>query len=335
MADIVTSLTLQYKVRLISTMAQPLRLIFAGSGEFGLPTLKALRAAGHDLLLVVSQPDRPAGRGRKTVPTPIAQYAIESNLPLLRTDNINAESLPAADLLVVIAFGQKIAAAVYNAPRLNSINLHASILPKYRGAAPINWTILRGEAIAGNSIIRLADKMDAGAIVAQSRLPIGEVETAGELHDRLAEDGAPLLLSAVAALADGSAVECEQDHARSTLAPKLSRAQTHLDFANTPAAELALKVRGLYPWPGCRVRLTDAEGTEKARATLVRAHAGTGEGPRWHPGDITIHGAISLGDGSNSLEIIELQPEGRTPMSLASYKNGHPWMAGMHVESIV
>jgi methionyl-tRNA formyltransferase len=198
--------------------------------------------------------------------------------------------------------------------------------------------MLRGETVAGNSIIRLAEKMDAGAILAQSQLTIGELETAGELHDRLAEDGAPLVLSTLAALAAGpagTAIERPQDDTKATLAPKLSRSQTQLDFANIPAAELALKIRGLYPWPGCRIRLTDAVGGEKARATLVRVRVATGEGPRWHPGDITTRGTISVGDGAQSLEIIELQPEGRTPMSLASYKNGHPWMAGMHVESIV
>src|SRR5438477_9811879 len=115
-----------------------LKIIFSGAGEFGVPTLHAIRDAGHELVLVVSQPDRPAGRGRKLTPTPIAQFAIEHNLPLLRTGNINTEQVPAADVMVVIAFGQKIAPHVVDHPRLGSINLHASILPKYRGAAPIN-----------------------------------------------------------------------------------------------------------------------------------------------------------------------------------------------------
>src|SRR4051812_30100083 len=192
-------------------MSTPLNIIFAGSGEFGLPTLRALRDAGHEIVQIFSQPDRPAGRGRKLTPTPIAQFAIEQNLPLIRTANINTESLPQADVMVVIAFGQKLADQVVNHPRLGSVNLHASRLPKYRGAAPINAAILAGETVAGNSIIRLAQKMDAGAVLAQSSIPIGELETAGELHDRLAQDGAPLMLSVLQSLTNGSAIETPQD----------------------------------------------------------------------------------------------------------------------------
>src|SRR5689334_18777973 len=153
-----------------------LQLIFAGAGEFGLPTLEALVNAGHQIGLVVSQPDRPAGRGRKLTPTPIAQFALDRGLPLERTDDINALPLPPADVMVVIAFGQKIAANVVNHPRLGSVNLHSSRLPKYRGAAPINAAILAGENITGNSIIRLAQKMDAGAVLGQSSIEIGELE---------------------------------------------------------------------------------------------------------------------------------------------------------------
>ncbi len=172
-----------------------MRIIFAGSGEFGLPTLRAILGAGHEVVQVVSQPDRPAGRGRGLSPTPVAAEAIAAGLPLLRTPDINQEplneALPPADVMVVIAFGQKIADSVVNHPRLGSVNLHASRLPKHRGAAPINAAILSGDPVAGNSIIRLARKMDAGAVLAESALDVGELETAGELHDRLATDGAP------------------------------------------------------------------------------------------------------------------------------------------------
>ena len=144
-------------------MSNNLRILFAGSGEFGLPALRLLRQSGHELVHIITQPDRPSGRGRHTLPTPVAQWALDNNLPLLRTANINAESLPPADLLVVIAFGQKISPAVTAHPTLGSINLHASLLPKYRGAAPINWAIARGETVTGNSVIRLAPKMVFGS----------------------------------------------------------------------------------------------------------------------------------------------------------------------------
>src|SRR5688572_16462968 len=144
----------------------PLRIIFAGSGEVGIPTLRWLvEHSAHDVVQVVSQPNRPAGRGRKLTANPIAQFALDRSLSLVRTAHICAEPLSPADLLMVIAFGQKIAERQIRHARLGSINLHASLLPKCRGAAPINWTILRGEPVTGNSIIRLADRMDTGAVL--------------------------------------------------------------------------------------------------------------------------------------------------------------------------
>jgi methionyl-tRNA formyltransferase len=309
-----------------------LDIIFAGAGEFGLSSLNALTNAGHRIVQVISQPDRPAGRGRKLTPTPIAQYALDNNLPLIRTDNINTETLPPADLLVVIAFGQKIAEHTVHHARLGAVNLHSSRLPKFRGAAPINAAILAGETITGNSVIRLAQKMDAGAIVGQSELPIGELETAGELHDRLAQDGARLLLDVCEKLATGTATETEQDHAQARLAKKLSRESTRIDWSK-PAKEIAIQIRGLYPWPGCRVQLMDGEKVVD-RLTLVRARSGRAEGPpcRRAPGTIALDGTINTGDGA--LEIVEVQPEGKRPMPLAAYRNGHPWDPGMRLESI-
>src|SRR4051812_30281307 len=166
------------------------RIIFAGSGEFGLPSLRALLDGGFHLVQVVTQPDRPAGRGRALTPTPIGAFAAERNLPLLKTGDINTETLAAADLMVVIAFGQKIAPQVVDHARLGSINLHASLLPKHRGAAPINWAIISGDTVTGNSVIRLAQKMDAGAILGQSEVEIGELETAGGAEDRRGGGGA-------------------------------------------------------------------------------------------------------------------------------------------------
>lgn len=310
----------------------PLRIIFAGSGEFGLPTLEALLKSGHEIVRVVSQPDRPAGRGRETTPTPISRRAADVGLPLLRTGDINREMLPDADVMVVIAFGQKIADAVVHRPRLGSVNLHASRLPRYRGAAPINWAIIRGETTTGNSVIRLARRMDAGAVLGQSELAIGELETAGELHDRLAADGAVLVPRVLVSIADGSACAVEQDESQATIAPKLARDDSRLDWTR-PAAELARRVRGLYPWPGCRVRVCDAEGAEVGRLRLVRARGvADDEGPRWTPGEIMASGVVQAGDGA--LEIVECQPEGKRPMPLADYRRGHRWHAGLRLESV-
>ena len=318
----------------MTTMPPPLTLIFAGSGEFGLPTLRALLDAGHSVVQVVSQPDRPAGRGRGLTPTPVAAFALDRGLPLLRTADINREALPPADLMVVIAFGQKIAEHQVRHARLGSINLHASRLPKYRGAAPINSAILGGERATGNSVIRLAPRMDAGAVLGQSELEIGELETAGELHDRLAADGAVLVPRVVRELAEGRAVEVAQDESLATIAPKLSRETAKLDWSQ-PAADVARRIRGLSPWPGCRVGVCDAAGGELARLRLVRARphpTADDEGGRWHPGEVTAAGFVQAGDGP--VEVVEVQPDGKRPMSLADYRRGHRWQAGLMLKAV-
>ncbi|HWP41119.1 MAG TPA: methionyl-tRNA formyltransferase [Tepidisphaeraceae bacterium] len=311
-------------------MADPLKLIFAGSGEFAIPTLQALADSDrHQIVLVVSQPDRPAGRGRRLTPTPVSRLAIERNLPLLRTEDINREPLPPADLLIVIAFGQKIAPHQVQHPRLGAINLHGSLLPRFRGAAPVNAAILAGEKITGNSVIRLVQRMDAGPILAQSQLAIGELETAGELHDRLAADGARLVVDTIDKLATGQVCERPQDESQASRAPRLSRASARIDWTS-PAEQIARQIRGLYPWPGCHVRLEDEspERRQIARLTLVRARPVEGSGP---PGLILPSGAVAAGTGA--VEILEVQPEGKRPMPLSAFRNGHPWHAGMRLES--
>jgi methionyl-tRNA formyltransferase len=304
-----------------------MKIIFAGSGEFGLPTLRALLDSGHEVACVVSQPDRPAGRGRHLTPTPISRVALECNLPLRKAADINREALPDADLMIVIAFGQKIAPHIATHARLGAVNLHGSLLPKFRGAAPVNAAILAGETTTGNSIIRLAQKMDAGAILAQSLIAIGELETAGELHDRLAVVGAPLMLETIAKLERGEAMETHQDESLSSRAPKLSRESAQIDWTQR-AESIARQVRGMYPWPGCHVRLVDENAHDRARITLVRARPALGDG---EPGVVLAEGTVAAGDGA--VEVVELQPEGKRPMSLAAFRNGHPWHAGMRLES--
>lgn len=308
-----------------------LDIIFAGSGAFGVPSLHALLGSGHRVVQVISQPDRPAGRGRALLPTPISELAVERGLSLLRTPDINREALPPADVMLVIAFGQKIAPHIVHHPRLGSINLHGSVLPRYRGAAPINWAIIRGESSSGNSVIRVAPRMDAGEVLGTSRLPIGELETAGELHDRLSADGPELVLKVLDDLAAGRAAEQAQDESLATAAPKLRRESTRLDWSR-PARELGWQIRGMYPWPGCHVELCDAQGNPLRRLRLVRARPADDEGPRWRPGEIQTDGAVHTGEGA--LQIVEVQPDGGVPMPLGDYRRGHPWMAGMQLRSV-
>jgi methionyl-tRNA formyltransferase len=308
-----------------------LDIIFAGSGEFGLPTLRALFEAGHKIVGVYTQPDRPAGRGRQLAATSIAQAAEKMGMAVTRTDDLNSISpLPSADLMVVIAFGQKISQSVANHPRLGSVNLHASLLPKFRGAAPINWAILSGEKITGNSVIRLAQRMDAGPILGQSQLAIGETETAGELHDRLAIDGAGLVCRVATELAGGTATEQQQDESAATVAPKLSRETAKLDWSAS-AEEVARRINGLSPWPGCRVRLLDLAGTEISQLALLRAKAVYGP-PAVSPGLVTESGTIAAGRGS--VEVLEVQPAGKRPMLLADFQRGHRWSAGLTLQSV-
>lgn len=309
-----------------------MKILFAGAGEFGAPTLRRLVDAGASVVRVYSQPDRPAGRGKKLTPSPLAQVGLDLGLDVVRTPSINMEAdLPDSDAMVVIAFGQKIAPHVVQEPKFGAINLHASLLPKYRGAAPINWALIEGETTVGNSIIRLAQKMDAGAVLGQSSLPVGELETAGEVHDRLAIHGAALVERVLVELREGRAVETEQEHDKATLAPKLSREQTQLDWSQ-PAVMLCRAILGLYPWPGCRVRLIDELQKEVARLTLVRARVI--ERPRnGFVGIIDEHGHVGAGD--HMIDIVSLQPEGKRPMTLKEFRNGHRWEAGMRLESIL
>lgn len=315
-----------------------LNILFAGSGAFGIPSLRHLLDRGATITHVYTQPAKPAGRGHKLTPTPVGQFAVERGLPLTETADINALSLPRSDLLVVIAFGQKLSPAVVQHARLGAINLHASRLPKYRGAAPINWAVISGEKTAGNSVIRLAQSMDAGAVLAMSDLPVGELETAGELHDRLSLDGAELVARVVAQLRDGTATPLEQDHALATKAPKLSRDMSIIDFSRD-ASSIANQIRGMHPWPACRVRLVDDGGDELDRLTLIRAKPATlyVETPEsCAPGEILSDFSIACGRGT--LDIVDVHPDSRQPIPLIAYRaaerHRNSWRPGVRLESV-
>lgn len=308
-----------------------LRILFAGSGAFGVPSLQRLLERGAEIVHVYTQPSKPAGRGNKLTPTPIGAFAASRSLPVSETQDINAIKLPAADLLVVIAFGQKLAPQIISHPRLGAINLHASRLPRYRGAAPINWAIISGDTTAGNSVIRLAQTMDAGAVLAMSELQIGELETAGELHDRLSEDGANLIEQVAVQLHNGTAQPIEQDHALATKAPKLSREKSAIDFG-TDAKAIACQIRGMHPWPGCRVKLLSAANAPIDTFTLIRARAIDAHSSSAAPGSLDANLNVACGNGA--LELVEIQPDGKKPMGFASYRNGRRLEPGMRLESL-
>lgn len=303
-----------------------MRLVFMGSGAFGLPTARAL-ADHHEIALVVSQPDRAAGRGRQLRPTPISEWALEAGLELDRPGDVNQpeprERIRAAapDALVVIAFGQKLGPELLDG--LPAFNLHASLLPAYRGAAPINRAMMDGHPRTGVSVIGLAQRMDAGLVYARAGCDIEPEETAGELHDRLAELGPATMLEVLERLAAGTLEGEAQDEECVTQAPKLSRAEATVRF-DQPAEAARARVHGLTPWPGCDV---DYAGT-RLRLLRVRAVAR----PDAEPGVIASDGAIGCSEGA--LEPLEVQPAGRKPMDFAAWLRGHPIEPGARAEAI-
>jgi methionyl-tRNA formyltransferase len=303
-----------------------MNLVYLGSGEFGVPCLNALKASGHNLCLIVTQPASPAGRGRKPQPTPVAQWAEEHGVSFVETENVNTPEVVRRivacrpDVIVVIAFGQKIGKEVVALPPKGAINVHASLLPKYRGAAPINWAIIRGETQTGISIITLADKIDAGDILAQARTGIGPQETAGELHDRLAHLAAPLLLETLAALEAGTATYTKQNDAEATFAPKLRKSDGFLDF-HEPAEVLACKIRGLTPWPGAAACFTSAQTQKSTRVVLASAEVVPGSGATQLPvGTFDQERAMVCGEGRLSLQ--KIKPAGSGLMSFHAFVNG-------------
>ncbi|MCG3178229.1 MAG: Methionyl-tRNA formyltransferase [Phycisphaerae bacterium] len=303
-----------------------MKVAFLGSDDFALPTLDALAdCPRHALVGVVSQPDRPAGRGRHLTPTPVADWATAHGLPLIKPDSINAPGALTtlagwgADIGVVIAYGQKLGEAVMAGFPHRCVNLHSSLLPRYRGAAPISWAVINGETETGLTVFRLVEKMDAGPIVYQSRTPLDPTETAGELRQRLAGMGPDAILATLDAVADGSARFVEQDHSLASPAPKLHKSDGAIDWRQ-PAAVVASRIRGLYPWPGARAELVTHRGRAE-EVVLVRAVASAGEGgPAVEPG--TVAEDLTVAAALGRVKLLEVKPAGRKEMSFADFARG-------------
>ncbi|RMH13844.1 MAG: methionyl-tRNA formyltransferase [Planctomycetota bacterium] len=301
-----------------------MRIVFFGSGAFGLPTIEML-AREHELVRVISQPDRKAGRGGRLTPTPISQWALENGLSdrLDRPDSINTPATVEhvrsldAEVWVVIAYGQKLSGTLL-ANRF-AINLHASLLPRWRGAAPINAAILAGDTVTGNSVITLADRMDAGLVLGQSQRPIDPELTAGELHDLLAADGPDLVRRVLVSHETDTLTPVPQDESRVTRAPKLSRRDAWIDLTR-PAEEVRRRVHGLTPWPGVGVRL----GNHEVKLLRVKAETIDPQSERRATGGAVIdveQGLFACAQGS-AIRIIELQPAGKRAMTWEQFVRG-------------
>jgi len=309
-----------------------MRIVYLGSGEFGLPTLKALCEA-HDVRLVITQPDRPAGRKRHMTPTPIGAFAAERGIALLKPARVNTEEILEAvrgaepEANVVVAFGQKVGDPLIESPTHGAVatmNLHGSLLPKYRGAAPINWAMVRGETVTGNTIFSLVEKMDAGDVLGMQSTPIDPNETAGELHDRLAAMGPSLVLETLRDLEAGRVRPERQDHDAATLAPKLSRADGVVDFARS-AAEVRCRVHGLTPWPGVSVWWAASPIAARHRLLLrrVSSREDGAAGAGAEPGVLLDAEAGEVSTGRGVVRMVEVQPPGKRVMSWADFVHGH------------
>ena len=302
-----------------------MRILFMGTPDFAVPSLEALAAAGHQLVGAFSQPDKPKNRGMKLQLTPVKVCAQGLGVPVFQPaklrDGTALETIRQLDpeLIVVAAYGRILPQEILDYPKFGCINVHSSLLPKYRGAAPIHWAILNGDQETGVTIMHMALALDAGDIIAQRATPIDPNETVEELHDRLAQLGAQLLVDTVAEIAAGTAGRTPQAEDQVTLAPMLSRALSPMDFTR-PARALHDQVRGLIPWPAA---VTELGGVRcKILATTVLDET-TGKAP----------GSVIAADkkglklacgGGTVLRIDRLQADGGKRLAAADYLRGHP-----------
>lgn len=301
-----------------------MKVLFWGTPAFALPALRALAEEGHDVVGVVTQPDRPAGRGRAIAFSPVKQEALEEGIPVLQPERPRGDEFMAQlralepDVSIVVAYGQILRPEVLELPRLGSLNIHASLLPELRGAAPIQWAIIRGHETSGVSIMRMEAGLDSGPVLLQAEEPIAPEESASELASRLAEIGAEAMIEALLLLESGDSTETPQDHARATYAPKLERGMARVDWTR-PAPELARLIRGLDDHPGAWSPL---EGRGPVKLFRPVAHAGDGAGAPGEVLEADAQDGIVVACGEGALRLREVQPEGKRRMHAAEWVRG-------------
>jgi len=302
-----------------------MRIVFVGTGAFGVPALRALLQAGHEIVCAAGQPNRPSGRGLTIKKTPAQAAADELRLHFLQVDDINkpdvVKAFEGAELGVVAAFGQKIGGKLLGSLPRGFINIHGSLLPKYRGAAPHQWAILNGDEVTGVTVFQLDEGLDTGPIWRKRETPIGETETAEELHDRLAQLGAKLVVETLALIECGDVKPVPQDESQATKAPKLTRADSRIEWSQ-PAFNVARRINGLWPWPAATCLLTQPDG-KRERVQLVRAKVADVDSPptaAQPPGSCCEDGTVQAGAGR--VQLLEVQPAGRQRMSFEAFSRG-------------
>lgn len=302
-----------------------LKLVFCGTPQFAVPTLEALLGAGHELALVVSQPDRPVGRTQVMTPPPVKQVALAAGLPVVQPEKIkNNENFRAGleaiapDAIVVVAYGRIIPAWMLKLPRMGCINLHASLLPKYRGAAPIQWSVANGDAFTGNTTMLLQEGLDTGPILLQQPREIGPTETAEDLFRDLSQSGAPLMLETLDGLANGTIQMTWQNDSLATMAPLLKREDGRIDFSTRAAHEIYNRWRGFQPWPGAFTTL-DGKKLIVHRMAPAPERSQGGE-----PGVVCVEGnrLFAACAGKTWVELLEVQLEGKKRVTAAEFLRG-------------
>lgn len=290
-------------------MNRPYTIVYMGTPDFAVPSLEALHDSGHRVVAVVTQPDRPKGRGRKLTPPPVKVAAERFNIPVLQPETVRSEAFQrhmselTPDLFVAAAFGQILPQSLLDIPKIGSINVHASLLPRHRGAAPIRWAIIEGDRETGITTMMMDAGMDTGDILLTEKTEIGPEETAAELHDRLSEMGAHTLLETLARLQDGSLTRTPQDHDQATYASMLKKTDGEIDWSQ-PAEQIERRIRGMTPWPGAYTF------SEDMRLKVFKARVLDRE-ISVPPGTILecIPGELRVATGKSALAISEIQGE--------------------------
>jgi methionyl-tRNA formyltransferase len=309
-----------------------MRVIMMGTGPFAVPTFRRLLASRHDALALFTRPARPLHGKTRAEANPMRDVALAHGLPIHEPESVNEPRARAVlasyrpDVLVVCDYGQILANDTLDVARLGGINLHASLLPKYRGAAPINWAIYHGEKETGVTVIHMTPRVDAGPAIAQAATPIGAEETAAELEPRLAELGAPLVVESLDALESGTARAIEQDPTRASRAPRLKKELGQVDWSR-PAIAIANQVRALEPWPKTYT-FWRREGGEPLRLILDRVRVVPGAASA---AGIVIEASgerLTIATGELALAIEAIQPAGKRVLSTAEFLRGYPVLAG-------
>jgi len=308
-------------------MPQSLNLVFCGTPPFAVPTLDRLVEAGFKIRLVVTQPDRPKGRGLELIASPVKQRALQLGLPIAQPETIKNNSdfrVRLTDLkpdaIIVVGYGRIIPPWMIDLPALGNINLHASLLPKYRGAAPIQWAIARGETITGITTMRIDAGLDTGDILLQQEIPITTDDTANTLAPKLATMGGDLMVTTLRGLQDSSIHPRQQDHSQATLAPILKKEDGLIDFAR-PAVEILNRLRGFQPWPGAH---------SKFRGKNLQVWQAAAHGLALPESELKVEGnhlLVGCGRGT-AIEILDLQLEGKKRTSAADFIRGYRPLPG-------